>query len=158
MVDQNNDGEEFLNNIDGVGPMNEAMYRQQEKARQKKALAWMHNPSTPRSLGIACTIFRRALPLMSILFNSSKGTSGTAPRFSILDFVAAESSPVESLMRALRIQLADMDGDAWRLVRPWTNENIHDTACAAWTFLGELFMRSIMVSFRLLFFIFKLGQ
>ena len=145
VVHQNKEGEDFVASIDAVGPMNEAIYRQVQKARQKKALAWLLHPSTPRSLGICCSLYRISLPLMGILFKCSNVTKGAAPPFTIVDFVGAQTSPVEMLMRVFRVHMEDMDSVMWRLIKPWSDGNLHDTACAAWTFLGEVYMRSIMV-------------
>ena len=145
VVQQNKDGEDFVANIDAVGPMNEAVYRQVQKARQKKALAWLLQPSTARSLSICASLFRASLPLMGILFKCSGLQKGQDPRFTIVDFVATGTSPVERLMRLYRTHMGSLNSLMWVLIRPWSDDKIHDTASAAWMFLGEVFMRSIMV-------------
>ena len=65
---------DFIHNVDLIGPMCEAMFRKVEKVRWKKGTGWLLAPSTPHSLCISVTLFRQALPLMGILFDSAKKT------------------------------------------------------------------------------------
>ena len=132
------EAEGFLVDADILGPQSEATYRKMEAARFAKARDWPSDACTFRSLSISVTLFRQALPPMGLLFKSTKNMR-------TLDFVVRQTSPAEALMRNMKQALADLNNPAWQSLRPWSPDILHDTACSAWTFLGEVFMRSVMV-------------
>jgi len=131
---------DFISNVDAIGPMSEQMYRKVNKARWNKAELWLTQASTARSMSIAVTLFRAVLPLMGSFFKATRGNNAE----SMLCVVCSSTSPAHRALRDLKAMLAQPDDHAaWYVVKPWSPGLLHDTACSAWTLMGEIFMRCI---------------
>jgi hypothetical protein len=134
---------QFVANVDLIGPISEEMYRKVNMARWNKGASWLLKPSTLMSMTISVVLFELTLPLMAALFKGSQDNNKCG---SVLSFMSPISSPVLQTMRRLQDALHDLNDQCWTLLRPWSPSAIHNTACAAWTLAGELFMRCELVS------------